>query len=71
MALLFYFLPTKMLDKSTACGCQGLAAAAFRNTFSMFVYKQQYYLYTFKWQYHYFARVQDDPFRKDDKVIFS
>ena len=48
-------------NKSTACGFQSSAAAAFRNTLSMSDYKQQYYD-TFKWRYHYFVRVQDDPF---------
>ena len=42
------FLPNQLhiYNKSTACGCQGSAAAAFRNRLGMFDNKQQYYLCT-------------------------
>ena len=61
----------KKKNISTACMCQCSTAAAFRNASGMFDYKQQYYLKTFKRHYHYLVRVKDDPFQKDNKVIFS
>ena len=44
-------------NKRTACRCQRSAAAALRNN-----YKQQYFLNTFKWQYHYYVGVHDNKF---------
>ena len=61
---------TAIKSKSTVCGCQLLAAAAFRNTSGMFNYKQQRHFNTLKWQYHYYVKVQDDSFQNNNKVIF-
>ena len=65
------FRVVSKFNKSIACGCQRSAAAALRNTSGIFDYKQQYYLKTFKRHYHYLVRVKDDPFQKDNKIIFS